>query len=263
MTDIHATALVSPKAEIGSGVKVGAYCVIGEHVKIGSGTVLDSHVVIEGRTSLGENNHVYPFAILGKEPQDAKYKGEKSTLTIGSGNTIREHVTIHVGTSTGEMKTIIGNNNALLVGSHVAHDSVLGNNIVMVNGTMTGGHVVVGDYAYIGGNSAIRQFVRIGEHAMIFGMCGVVGDVIPFGLARGQQAVLGGLNLIGMKRRGFNSEQIRNLRQLYKVLFEGEGHFIDRLEKIKAEHQHSAEVKLVLDFIDECDQRPLCHPSKV
>ncbi len=220
-TSIHPTAVVSDKAELGDDVLVGPYCVIDEHVKVGNGTQLKSHVVLSGHTTLGKNNRIFPFASIGHEPQDLKYHGEASEVVIGDGNTIRENVTINPGTEGGGMMTRMGNNNLLMAYSHVAHDCLLGNDIIMANCATLAGHVHVDDGAIIGGMSAIHQFLRIGRYAMIGGMSGIVKDVPPFCLtAGGYRPGLAGLNLLGLKRQGMTTDRIRLLKEVYRILLQ-------------------------------------------
>lgn len=264
MTDrIHPTAIIAEGAKIAEDVQIGPYCMIGENVEIGAGTVLRSHVVIEGHTYIGENNDIYPFAVLGMKPQHTQYKGEPSVLEIGHRNTIRESVTMHPGTAMDNMLTKVGDDNLFFVGCHVAHDCILGNHIIITNDSMLGGHVHIGDFAYIGGNSAVKQYVRVGKHAMISAMTGVTADVIPFGLVFGPRAVMTGLNLIGLKRRGFPRDQITTLRRAYRLLFANEGTFNERFEEVKSLYGHEEEVQVILDFIKEGGDKPLCHPDRI
>lgn len=259
---IHPTAIIADGASIADDVQIGPYSIIGEHVRLGAGCKLHSHVVIDGHTTLGENNEIYPFAVLGKAPQHTRYDGEPSTLEIGNNNIIRENVTMHPGTAVDNMKTVIGDNNAFFVACHIAHDCVLGNNIIVTNDAMLGGHVHIDDFAYIGGNSAIKQFVRIGKHAMISGMTGVTADVIPYGSVFGPKASLVGLNLVGMKRRGIGREQISDLRKAYRLLFAPEGTFSERMEQVRELYGNDEEVKAILDFIHQGGDKPLCHPER-
>ena len=208
MVDVHPTAVVSSQANIGNDVRIGPYCVIGPESVIGDGVFLHSHVVIDGQTVVGEGTNIYPFASIGLPPQDLKYKGEDSSLIIGARNQIREHVTMNPGTEGGGMKTIIGDDCLFMIGSHVAHDCIIGNHVILANNATLGGHVQVGDFAIIGGLSGIHQFVRIGAHAMVGGMSGVEQDLIPYGSAMGERAKLRGLNLIGLQRRDFSREDI-------------------------------------------------------
>ena len=212
MTRIHPTAIVEAGATLGDDVSVGPFSVIGPEVELGAGAVVEAHVVIGGRTRIGPRTHIFPFASIGLKPQDLKYKGETSELVIGADNQIREHVTMNPGTEGGGLVTRVGNNCLFMVGAHVAHDCQVGNNVIMANNATLAGHVMVGDNAIIGGLSAVHQFVRIGRHAMVGGMSGVEQDVIPFGSVMGDRAHLQGLNLVGLKRHGFEREDIHTLR---------------------------------------------------
>ncbi len=231
---IHPTSVVSNKAELGENVSIGPFCVVDEHVRVGDGTQLISHVVLSGHTTLGKNNRIFPFASLGHEPQDLKYHGEPSEVIIGDGNTIRENVTINPGTEGGGMMTRMGNNNLLMAYSHVAHDCLLGNDIVMANCATLAGHVHVDDGAIIGGMSAIHQFLRIGRYAMIGGMSGIVKDVPPFCLtAGGYRPGLAGLNLVGLKRQGLGLERIRMLKEVYRILLQSNDSLDQRLAEAR------------------------------
>jgi len=261
-TNIHPTAVIAKGAQLGINIEIGPYCVIGPHVRIGDNCKLHSHVVIEGRTTLGEANTIFPFASIGHEPQDLKYRGEPSTVTIGDQNTIREYSTIQPGTAGDKMATIVGNNNTLLASIHVAHDCTVGSNIIMSNNATLAGHVTVEDYAIIGGLAAVHQFVRIGHHAMIGGMSGVEHDVIPYGLVKGERAKLAGINLIGMKRRGYNREQIDSLKKAYEQVFAGKGTLRDNLEEASKHYQDQDHVMDMIDFI-RAAEKAVCTPSKV
>ncbi|MDQ6967541.1 MAG: acyl-ACP--UDP-N-acetylglucosamine O-acyltransferase [Mariprofundaceae bacterium] len=231
---IHPSSVVSDKAELGEGVCIGPFCVVDEYVRVGDGTQLISHVVLSGHTTLGKNNRIFPFASLGHEPQDLKYHGEPSEVVIGDNNTIRENVTINPGTEGGGMITRIGNNNLLMAYSHVAHDCLLGNDIVMANCATLAGHVCVDDGAIIGGMSAIHQFLRIGRYAMIGGMSGIVKDVPPFCLtAGGYRPGLAGLNLVGLKRQGLGLERVRMLKEVYRILLQSNDSLDQRLAEAK------------------------------
>lgn len=260
-TAIHPTAVIEEGAVLGADVQVGPYCVVGPHAVLGDGVVLHSHVVVAGHTEIGEGTRVFPFASIGHAPQDLKYKGEPSRLVIGRHNTIREHVTINPGTEGGGLLTQIGDHCLLMVGAHVAHDCRIGNHVVLVNNATLGGHVTVGDYAIIGGLSAIHQFVRIGEHAMIGGMSGIESDVIPFGSAMGERARLAGLNIVGMKRRGFDKDQMHSLRSAVDALFAEQGTFAERLEQVEADYAHDPVVMAVVAFIRSDNSRSLCQPK--
>lgn len=259
---IHPTSVIAPTASIGKDVEIGAYCVIGANVKIGAGTRLHSHVVIDGHTTIGEKNTIFPFASLGHAPQDLKFKGEPSRLVIGDNNVIREHVTMNPGTEGGGMETRVGSNCLFMTASHVAHDCKVGSNVILANNATLAGHVEVGDHVVIGGLAAIHQFVRIGSHAMIGGMSGVEHDVIPFGSVMGERANLAGLNLVGLKRRGFDRDAIHALRNAYKQMFEDEtGTLAARIEDVLKEYGAIAEVKEMIAFINEKGSRSLCVPK--
>ncbi|OFW79807.1 MAG: acyl-[acyl-carrier-protein]--UDP-N-acetylglucosamine O-acyltransferase [Alphaproteobacteria bacterium RIFCSPLOWO2_01_FULL_40_26] len=254
----HSSAIISPKAKIGSNVEIGAFCVVGDDVKIGDGTILKSHVIIEGDTEIGKNNVIFPFTTIGLQPQDLKFCGEKSKVIIGDNNKIREHATIHLGTQDGAMVTKIGSNCLLMVGIHIAHDCIIGDHVIMANNATLGGHVTIGDYAVIGGLSAIHQFVRIGQGAMIGGMSGVESDVIPYGTVIGERAFLAGLNLIGMKRRNISREEIHALRNFFKKLFEEKNsNFSDHANQL-AKTFSTKLVQEVADFIQSNSSRSFC-----
>jgi len=264
MADIHVSSVVAPEAVLADSVRIGPFCVVGPHVKLGEDVVLHSHVVVEGRTVVGPRTQIYPFASIGHQPQDLKYGGEVSSLEIGSDTVIREQVTINPGTAGGGLRTVVGNHCMLMVGAHVAHDCVLGDHVILVNNATLAGHVEVGDNCIVGGLSAVHQFVRIGRDAMIGGMSGVENDVIPYGLVMGDRASLNGLNLVGMKRRGYAREDIVALQETYRKLFSGNdtGTFAERLEEAGAEGSGSAPVRDVLAFMKSVSSRGLLHPKK-
>lgn len=261
MTDIHPTAIVAPEAELGDNVTIGAFSCVGPDVRLGDNVALISHVVVAGRTSIGANTRVFPFASLGHEPQDLKYQGEPSTLEIGSDNVIREHVTMNPGTRGGGMVTKVGNHGLFMVGCHVAHDSTIGDHVVMANNAALGGHVEIGDYAVLGGLAAIHQFVRIGQHAMVGGMSGVEHDVIPYGSVVGDRAHLTGLNMVGLKRRGFSRDDIHELRKAYRLLFAEEGTMAERLEDVSATFRDHPTVMDIVNFIQIDSARAVCQPK--
>lgn len=217
--NIHPTAIVHPGARIADGVEIGAYSVIGEHVTVGKGTRIASHVLVEGWTSIGERNQIFSFSSIGTPPQDIGYKNEETYLIIGNDNVIRESATIHRATTKEDRRTVIGNSNFLMAYSHVAHDCKLGNNIIMANSVALGGHIVIGDCAILGGIVAVHQFVRIGSYAIIGGQSAVSLDIPPYVSAAGNRAQLYGLNLVGLKRRGFSDETINTLKKAYKIIF--------------------------------------------
>jgi UDP-N-acetylglucosamine acyltransferase len=261
MPQIHPTAVVASGAALADDVEIGPYCVIGEHVALGAGVSLKSHVVIDGRTTIGERTRIFPFASIGFETQDLKYKGEPSSLQIGHDNTIREHVTINPGTEAGGMVTRIGNHCLLMVGAHVAHDCQIGDHVILVNNATLGGHVVIEDYAILGGLSAVHQFVRIGRHAMIGGMSGVERDVIPYGVVIGDRARLTGLNIIGMQRRGFSRDDIQGLRSAYQFLFSENGTFNDRVVEAAERFGGISPVDDIIAFIRADSSRAICQPK--
>ncbi|NWF36438.1 acyl-ACP--UDP-N-acetylglucosamine O-acyltransferase [Mariprofundus sp. KV] len=248
---IHPTAIIDPAAEIGEGVSIGPYSVVGPNVKIGDNCELMSHTVITGNTTMGSGNRVFPFTSIGQIPQDLKFHGEPSEVIIGDNNQIRENVTINAGTEGGGMVTRIGNNNLLMAYTHVAHDCILGNGIVLANCATLAGHVEVDDQAIIGGLSAIQQFVRIGKLAMIGGMSGVTKDVAPYCLlAGGYRAGLSGLNLIGLKRKGFNATEISRLKEIYRILLQESGKRDARLLEAEALLQDGDDVaREIIEFV--------------
>jgi UDP-N-acetylglucosamine acyltransferase len=259
---IHQTAIIGKNVTLGTNVSVGPYSVIDGDVVIGDGTIIYSQVAIAGRTTIGKNCKIFPFASLGHVPQDLKFKGEKSELVIGDNVVIREHVTMNPGTEGGGMLTKVGNNCLFMVGAHVAHDCKVGDNVILANNATLAGHVEVGDHSIIGGLSAIHQFVRIGAHAIIGGMSGVEHDVIPFGSVMGERANLAGLNLVGLKRRGFDRDTIHSLRNVYKELFEDEsGTLAERAEKIVRDYGKIKEVMEIIIFMNDKGSRSLCTPK--
>lgn len=261
MANIHATAVVDPSAKLGTNVEIGPFCVIGPDVELGDGVVVHSHAVITGRTTLGPECKVFPFASIGQAPQDVKFHGEPSTLTIGAKTIIREHATINPGTEGGHMSTKVGSNCLLMIGAHVAHDCEVGNSVTLVNGATLGGHVTIGDGAIIGGLSAVHQFVRIGAYAFIGGMSGITADVIPFGMAIGNRANLCGLNIVGLKRKRFPRDQIHELRQAYRMLFSTEGTLKERLEDVESMFSTNPLTKQVIEFIKTQSDRQFCVPN--
>jgi len=264
MPTIHPTAIVDPKASIADSVEIGPYCVVGADVELGEGVQLLSHVCVDGRTTIGAGTRIYPFASVGLPPQDLKYKGEQSRLEIGRNCTIREHVTVNPGTEGGGMLTRIGDNVNLMIGAHVAHDCLIGNNCIIVNNVLLGGHVEIDDHVVIGGGAAVHQFVRIGKHAMIGGLSGVENDVIPYGTVMGNRARLEGLNIVGIKRRGFKRDDIHALRGAYKMLFlDTQGSVMaDRLREVEAAYAGSEPVRDVLSFLEASGSRAICRPAE-
>lgn len=257
MTEIHKTAIVSPKAEIDDDVVIGPYCIIGDNVKIGRGTRLVNHVQIEGITEIGQNCTIFPFTTIGFPPQDIKYKGEPTGVKIGNNNIIREYVTIHRGSVSGDGWTVIGDNNFIMAYVHIAHDCKIGNNVIMANLATLAGHVQIEDFAFIGGLVAVHQFTRIGAHAMIGGFSGVGQDVPPFTMASGPRAKLYGLNSVGLKRRGFSDETINILKKAYKILFRDKLQLKEAIEKVKKELPQIPEITHLIEFI-EANKRGIC-----
>lgn len=261
MADIHSTAVVDPGATVGADVTIGPYCIVGANVRLGDGVVLKAHVIVDGNTDIGGGTQIYPFASIGLPPQDLKYRGEASRLEIGRNNVIREHVTMNPGTEGGGMLTRIGDNGLFMIGVHIAHDCKVGNNVIMANNATLAGHVQVGDSAVIGGLAAVHQFVRIGAHAMIGGLSGVEQDVIPFGSVMGERAALSGLNIVGMKRRGFDREVIHGLRSAFKDLFATEGNLAERVDTVARDYPDNEAVSQIVAFIKAESSRGVTRPK--
>lgn len=259
---IHPLAVVEPGARLGAGVMVGPFCVVGGDVELEAGVTLVSHAVVAGRTRIGARTRIFPFASIGHEPQDLKYRGEPSTLTVGQDCLIREGVTMNPGTVAGGLATTIGDRSTFLANAHVAHDCRVGSDVVFSNNVMLAGHCRVGDFAILGGGAAVHQFVRIGAHAFVGGLAGVENDVIPYGMALGNRAHLAGLNLVGLKRRGFSREQIHELRRAYRLVFAPEGTLKERIEDVAAEFPSHPEVQEILDFIRGGGDRAVCLPRE-
>jgi UDP-N-acetylglucosamine acyltransferase len=260
MRDIHPTALIDPKAEIADSVSVGPYCVVGKDVRLDAGVRLVSHVAVAGHTRIGENTQVFPFASIGHQPQDLKYRGEPSRLEIGRNNVVREHVTMNPGTEGGGMITRVGDNCLFMMAAHVAHDCQLGDNVILVNNATLGGHVFIDDWAIVGGMSAVHQFVRIGRHAMIGGCSAVESDIIPYGSAVGNRAHLSGLNLVGLKRRDFSRDTIHDLRRAYRLIFAQEGELAERLADVSDLFSQVEPVMEIVKFMRSPSSRAICQP---
>ena len=246
---IHPTAVIHPKAELADGVEVGPYSVIGEHVKIGRDTRVESHVLIEGWTTIGERNHFFSFSSIGTPPQDTGYKGEETYVEIGSDNIVREFATIHRATVKQDRLTRIGDRNFLMSYIHVAHDCKLGNNIIMANNAAFGGHVTVDDHAVLGAIVGIHQYVRVGAYSMIGGQSAVVLDVPPYVNATGNRAQLYGLNLVGLKRKGFSEQAINDLKRAYKIIFRSGLTQDEAFQKVRQEFPASPEAIHLVDFM--------------
>jgi UDP-N-acetylglucosamine acyltransferase len=261
MAVIDPTARVEDGAVIGEGTIVGPYCLIGPNVVIGANCRLIAHVQVMGHTSIGADCTISPFVVLGGAPQDLSYRGEPTRLEIGSACTFREGVTMNVGTVKGGGLTRVGDRGFFMNNSHVGHDCFVGHDAIFATSATLGGHCEIGDFVYIGGLSAVHQFTRIGSQVMVGGVCGVRGDVIPYGLVNGQYAVLEGLNVIGMKRRKFTRERLAAVRSFYHELFHGPGVFAERLERVQERSGTDPAVAEILTFIADGKHRPLCLPA--
>jgi len=256
---IHKTAIIDSKAKISSNVEVGPYVVIGPDVEIDVDVIIQSHVTITGFTKIGKKNIFYPNSSIGSDPQDLKYKGEKTSLIIGDGNTIREHVTINTGTIQGGGITKVGNNNLIMIGAHIAHDCNVGNNIVMANNSAIAGHAVIEDFVIIGAKCGIQQFVRIGKLAMIGGMTGVSRDVIPYGVSTGNRNFLNGINIIGLRRIKTENKDIITLTEAYKEIFKTKS-LNNNLNALNNKYKDNLLVDEVIQFINKDKKRPICTP---
>ncbi len=259
-TVVHPTAIVEQGARIGNGARIGPFSLVGAEVELGEGVELISHVVVTGHTRIGPGTRIWPFASIGHQPQDLKYAGETSYLEIGVRNMIREHVTMNPGTAGGGLTTRIGDGGLFMMGAHVGHDCQLGDSVIMANNATLAGHVEIGDFAFLGGLCAVHQFVRIGTHSMIGGMSGVEKDVIPFGTVIGNRAELGGLNIIGLRRRGFDRKTIHALREAYRAIFYGEGSLAERAAAVGEQHPEVSAVQEVVAFILADARRNFCTP---
>jgi UDP-N-acetylglucosamine acyltransferase len=249
---IHPTAIVAAGAKLDPTVKVGPYAVIGEHVSIGAGTSVGPHAVIEGRTEIGADNQIFQFASIGAIPQDLKYHGEESSLKIGDRNRIREFVTIHLGTEDGGGVTTVGNDSLFMAYSHVAHDCVVKDHVILANGATLAGHVEVSDYAILGGLSAVHQFTRIGCHVMASGGSMIAQDVAPFSIVQGDRATTVGINLTGLKRRGYSAEALSNIKQMYKIVFRSNLKLEEAIAKIEEDFSSgSGEIATYLEFLKQ------------
>lgn len=247
-TDIHRTALVSSEAELDDGVNVGPYTTVGSGVKLGIGVSVGSHAVIEGNTTIGAGTRVFPHAVIGTIPQDVKFEGEESRLTIGENCTFREFVTVNRGTK-GRYETIVGSNVLAMAYSHVAHDCIVGDNCILSNAATLAGHVELGEYAVIGGLAAIRQFCRVGAHAFIGGLCGISKDVMPYVKVGFDPTRVVGLNTVGLQRRGFDEETRGNLKKAYSIVFRQNLNTTQAVEKLEAELGGVPEVRRIIDFV--------------
>jgi UDP-N-acetylglucosamine acyltransferase len=249
-TEIHATALVSPRAELAEGVQIGPYTTIGDHVCIGRDTRIGSHVVIEGHTRIGERNQVFPFAVLGTPPQDLTYRGQDTRVVIGDENIIREYATIHRATTKQEWVTTVGNRNYVMAYAHIAHDCALGDGIILSNVATLGGHISVGDHAILGGQVAVHQFVRIGAYTMVGGKSGVDRDVPPFMMTAGERAKLYGLNRKGLSRQGFSAGAIDGLKRAFKIIWRDHQRFSEGISQVRKEIPTFPELETLLAFLE-------------
>lgn len=257
---IHPSSIVHADARIGANVTIGPFCTVGPHVTLGDGCELISHVVIDGHTTLGPGCRLHPFVALGHGPQVIGLAGGEARLTVGANCVMREHVTMNVGTPRGGMHTRVGDNCYFMINAHVAHDCILGDNVTLVNNVMLAGHCEVNSNVIMAGGSAIHQFTRVGQGAFIGGLAAVEHDVIPYGLALGNRAYLGGLNIIGLKRRGAKRAEIHALRQAYKLLFSTEGLFEEQLQRVDEAFAGQPLVDEVLDFIRAGGKRRILTP---
>jgi UDP-N-acetylglucosamine acyltransferase len=256
---IHRSSLIDKKAKISKNVKIGPFCYVGPHVELCEEVELISNVHIEGNTKIGKGTKIFPFASIGTQPQDLKFKNEPNSLDIGEHNIIREYVTINPGTEGGGSKTLVGNNCLFMISSHIAHDCKIGNGVIIANNVPLGGHVTIEDSVVIGGNSAVQQFTRIGKMAMIGGMTGVLHDVIPYGLSTGNRNSLQGLNLIGLRRAKFENKDIMGLSEAYKEIFATKN-INENISKLNGSFQENPLVKNVIDFITKDKKRSICTP---
>jgi UDP-N-acetylglucosamine acyltransferase len=257
---IHPTAIVEDGARLGSDVTVGAFSIVSSESILDDGVTLDAHVMIRGATTIGARTRVGAFAVIGGEAQDLSYRGEPTTVTIGPDCVIREHVTIHRGTARGRGTTRIGANCFFMIGSHVAHDCVVGDRVILTNSSMLGGHAEIGDYAILGGVAAVQQRCRIGAHAFIGGVTGVTRDVVPYAMATGRIAKLAGVNVVGLSRRGFERKAIHQIRAAYRLFFGSTGTRAERLAGLAQEFAGDSAVDPLVDFIRASGDRPLALP---
>jgi UDP-N-acetylglucosamine acyltransferase len=254
---IHPSAIIDPRAQLAEDVEIGPFAIIGPHVIIGRGTKVGPHTVIDGWTEIGEGNHIFHMASVGGIPQDLKYKGEETWLRIGNGNIIREFATLQPGTVTGVGETVIGDNNLFMAYCHVAHDCIVGNRVIMANGSTLAGHVEVEDHAILGGLSAVHQFTRVGESAMLSGGAMVGQDVLPYTVASGNRATSIGLNSVGLKRRGFSAQVITDIKKAYKIIIRSGLLLDEALQRIRAEIAPSPQVLHLIEFAEK-SERGLC-----
>lgn len=261
MPQIDPTSRVAAGARLADDVEIGPFCMIGPQVELRAGVCLQSHVNLAGATVIGERTVVYPFASLGTPPQSFGYRGGATRLVVGCDCRIREGVTISIGTEDGGEVTTVGDRCFLMANSHIGHDCHVGSDVTFANGAVLGGHVTIGNHVFIGGNSAVHQFVRVGEGAMLGGVSGITRDIIPFGFAFGPKADLVGLNVVGLKRRGFTRDDVHRLRRAYRTLFMDPGTFAERLQRTSTEFSGDPIIAKILSFIRDGGSRPLMMPA--
>ncbi len=254
---IHPTAMVHSSVCMGEGVEIGPYAIIEEDVEIGSGSSIGSHTVVGKYTAIGDNCRIFPHAVIGMPPQDLKFKGEKTTLVIGDNTVVREFATINRGTSEGGGRTVVGPHNFIMAYVHLAHDCHLGENVIIANAANLAGHIEVEDYAVIGGLTAVHQFVRIGAYAIVGGASGIPKDIVPFAMASGNRVQIQGLNLIGLRRHGFPVEDIKKLKQSYKLVFGSDLNTSQALEAIESQNIGCPAVERLVAFI-KTSERGIC-----
>lgn len=254
MTQVHPTAIVSPRAELDAGVVIGPYAVVGDGVVIGAGTTIGAHAVLKGPTTIGRDNRIFQFASVGEDPQDKKYQGEATRLEIGDRNTIREFTTINRGTTQDQGATRVGNDNWIMSYVHIAHDCVVGNDIIFSNNATLAGHVRVEDHVICSGFSAVHQFCRLGTHSFLGGFAAVTRDVPPYVMVGGQPTAPHGINSEGLKRRGFSAEQLRNIKEAYRLLYREGLQLADARERLAALAASQPELRILVEFIDKSER---------
>ncbi|MBN8529488.1 MAG: acyl-ACP--UDP-N-acetylglucosamine O-acyltransferase [Caulobacterales bacterium] len=262
MSRIHPTAVVDGSARLAEDVEIGPWCIVGPNVELRPGVRLVSHAVVQQDTTVGDRTTIHPFAVIGGDPQHNGYKGEPVRLEIGSDNVIREHCSFNRGTPQGTGVTRVGSNGLFMTGAHIGHDCVVGDNVVMANNATLGGHAQIGDRVFLGGLCAVHQNGRVGQGAIVGGLAAVTRDVIPYGSAWGNHARLHGLNLVGLKRKGYGKDQVRRLLAAFRDLFEGEGVFSERLDRVEATYADLPEIMEITAFIRADGKRPLCLPGE-
>ncbi|MEZ5915609.1 MAG: acyl-ACP--UDP-N-acetylglucosamine O-acyltransferase [Parvularculaceae bacterium] len=259
---IHPTAIVEDGARLGEGVSIGPFCRVGASVRLCDGVELKSHVIIDGRTEIGARTVIHPFAVIGGPPQHLDIAAEDTRVKIGAECIVREHASVNLGTPSGRGETVVGDKCFLMAGAHVAHDCIVGSNVIFANNATLGGHVAIGDHVFLGGLCAVHQFCRVGSYAFIGGCAAVPTDVIPYASATGNHAQLSGLNIIGMKRRGMSRAGIHDLRAAYRLLFSDGASFQERLESVASRYAQNEDVMRIVNFIKEDTRRPLMAPPR-